>query len=103
MEGRVNIAPNDVELLTRQRIANCALPIESQDKWRHSLRFNWQCAIGNGQYTSANLVSLRLSQNRLDHVASHVGQAVIPPAVPEGKPGVIESKQIQDSRVKIVD
>src|SRR5262247_4524846 len=44
-----------------------------------------------------------LSQNRLYHIAMHVGQTEIAPAVPEGQPGVIESEQMQDGRVEIVD
>src|SRR5262249_47536387 len=58
-------------------------------------------ARGTDPYTG--LKTDLLSQNCLDHIAMYIGQAEIAPAVPEGQPGVIESEQMQDRRVEIVD
>ena len=45
----------------------------------------------------------RSRQDRLDHRAVHVGQAVVAALVLEGQPGVVDAQAVQDRGVQVVD
>ena len=42
-------------------------------------------------------------QDRLDHVAVHVGQAVVAALELERQPGVVDAQAVQDRGVQVVD
>src|SRR5262249_59386055 len=53
--------------------------------------------------TTSFILLPSLSQNRLDHIAMHIRQTIIAPAVAERQFRVVESDQMQDRSVEIVD